>query len=430
MQVRSGTETGALLARFEEVRRATDRLVAPLVVEDTVVQSMPDVSPTKWHLAHTTWFFEHFVLEPHARGYRSFDPAFHHLFNSYYETAGRMHARPERGLLSRPTLEQVQRYRCHVESALGELLAVPHVEPEIARRVELGVHHEQQHQELILMDILHVLSCNPLLPAYRTDLAADGGGAEITALTFTEHEGGIVACGVDPSRRGFAFDNETPRHDALVRPFGLADRAVTNGDWLRFARDGGYARPELWLADGLAWVREQGVRGPMHWLFDGDEPVGEFTLGGRVPLDLDRPVVHVSFYEADAFARWAGARLPTEWEWECAAADRDDRSGNFLEDDRLRPAAVRGSGATQLFGDVWEWTASAYLPYPGFRPLPGTLGEYNGKFMSGQQVLRGGACVTPRGHVRATYRNFFQPSKRWMFAGLRLARDVDDRPGP
>lgn len=426
MQVRSGSETGALLARFEGVRRTTDRLVAPLAVEDTVVQSMPDVSPTKWHLAHTTWFFEAFVLVPHARGYRVFDDAYHHLFNSYYETAGRMHPRPERGLLSRPTLDEVRRYRLHVGEAIGDLLAAGAVEPEVARRVELGLHHEQQHQELILMDILHVLSRNPLRPTYRADLVVDGGGAIEAETSFTEHPGGIFACGVEPGSPGFAFDNETPRHDALVRPFALGDRLVTNGDWLRFVADGGYVRPELWLADGLAWVREHGIRGPMHWLFEGSDPAGEFTLGGPVPLDPGRPVVHVSFYEADAFARWAGARLPTEWEWECAARGHDAQVGNFLDDDRLRPAAARESGPTQqLFGDVWEWTASAYLPYPGFRPLPGTLGEYNGKFMSGQQVLRGGACVTPRGHVRATYRNFFQPDKRWMFAGLRLARDLD-----
>lgn len=426
MESTGSAEPDSILRSFERVRRTTDRLVAPLAVEDTVVQSMPDVSPTKWHLAHTTWFFEAFVLVPHVSGYRVFDPAYHHLFNSYYETAGRMHPRPQRGLLSRPRLDDVIRYRRHVEAAVGELLAVPAVEPEVLRRVELGVHHEQQHQELILMDILHVLSCNPTEPSYREDLAA-GGEERVEASgdpSFVEFDGGLISCGADPARPGFAFDNETPRHQAFVPPFALADRLVTNGDWMRFCDEGGYERPELWLADGLAWVRANGVRGPLHWRFDGDAPVAEFTLGGRVPLDPARPVAHVSFYEADAFARFAGARLPTEWEWEHAAASRDPGAGNFLDDDRLRAQPASGRGLRQLFGDVWEWTGSAYLPYPGFRPLPGTLGEYNGKFMSGQQVLRGGACVTPRGHVRATYRNFFQPAQRWMFAGLRLARDV------
>jgi ergothioneine biosynthesis protein EgtB len=413
-----------LLRRFEEVRRSTHRLVAPLAIEDTVVQSMPDVSPTKWHLAHTTWFFEAFVLVPYARGYRVFDEAYHHLFNSYYETAGRMHPRPQRGLLSRPTLREVQEYRQHVERGIATLLGQVDVAPEVARRVELGLHHEQQHQELILMDILHVLSCNPLRPAYRADLAADGGAPSESEPGFTEHAGGLLDFGMDPTEGAFVFDNETPRHRAFVQPFALSDRLVTNGDWLAFCADGGYERPELWLADGLTWVREQAVRGPLHWQFDDGAPVSEFTLGGLVPIDGARPVVHVSFYEADAFARWAGLRLPTEWEWEHAASSSDPLDGNFLEDDRLLPRPA-SPGSRQLFGDVWEWTVSAYLPYPGFQPLPGTLGEYNGKFMSGQQVLRGGACVTPRGHVRPSYRNFFHPAQRWMFAGLRLAKDLD-----
>ena len=426
MQSPAPADLESMLRRFEHVRRTTERLVAPLAVEDTVVQSMPDVSPTKWHLAHTTWFFEAFILVPHAPGYRAFDAAYHHLFNSYYETAGRMHPRTQRGLLSRPTLEDVLRYRHHVEDAVGELMSGATAEPEVLRRVELGLQHEQQHQELILMDILHVLSCNPTEPSYRTDLGAGDGGREGAAgdPAFLEFEGGLVSCGVDPARPGFAFDNETPRHQAFVLPFVLADRLVTNGDWMRFCAEGGYERPELWLADGLAWVRAHGIRGPLHWRFEGDAPVAEYTLGGRVPLDPWRPVAHVSFYEADAFARFSGARLPTEWEWELAAASVDPDAGNFLDDDRLRAQPASGRGLRQLFGDVWEWTGSAYLPYPGFRPLPGTLGEYNGKFMSGQQVLRGGACVTPRGHVRATYRNFFQSSQRWMFAGLRLAKDL------
>ncbi len=414
----------SLLRRFEEVRRATHRLVAPLAIEDTVVQSMPDVSPTKWHLAHTTWFFEAFVLVPHARSYRVFDEAYHHLFNSYYETAGRMHPRPRRGLLSRPTLREVQDYRQHVEGGIAALLGDAEVAPEVARRVELGLHHEQQHQELILMDILHVLSCNPMRPAYRSDLSHGGGASSPGKPGFTEHAGGLLDFGADPTEGAFVFDNETPNHRAFVRPFALSDRLVTNGDWLAFCADGGYDRPELWLADGLTWVREHAVRGPLHWQFEDGAPASEFTLGGLVPIDGARPVVHVSFYEADAFARWAGLRLPTEWEWEHAASGSDPLDGNFLEDDRLRPMPA-SSGARQLFGDVWEWTASAYLPYPGFQPLPGTLGEYNGKFMSGQQVLRGGACVTPRGHVRRTYRNFFHPAQRWMFAGVRLAKDVD-----
>jgi ergothioneine biosynthesis protein EgtB len=410
----------ALIARFRRVRAATEALAAPLEVEDTVVQTMPDVSPTKWHLAHTTWFFEAFVLRPFVPGHRPLDERYHHLFNSYYQTVGSMHPRAERGLLSRPGLAEIQGYRRQVGDALVAAVerGLGAVRAEIVRRIELGLQHEQQHQELILMDLKHVLGTNPLRPAYRTDLrAADGIARPARYLPFA---GGLVEAGADPGS-GFCFDNETPRHRTFVPPFELADRPVSNGDWLGFVRDGGYRRPELWLADGWARVQAEGWDGPLYWQRGAGE---EFTLAGLRPLDLAAPVVHVSYFEAEAFARWAGARLPTEFEWELAAAGRPV-AGNLLEADRLHPAAAAAvpDGPGQLFGEVWEWTGSAYLPYPGFRPLEGSLGEYNGKFMCGQQVLRGGSCATPGDHARATYRNFFYPHQRWAFAGLRLARD-------
>ncbi|WP_137820672.1 ergothioneine biosynthesis protein EgtB [Pseudomonas sp. 2FG] len=413
----------SLLGRLQQVRAATERICAPLAIEDQVIQSMPDVSPPKWHLAHVSWFFEAFLLTPYLEGYQTPDAAFDHLFNSYYETHGRPFPRLQRGLLSRPTVAEVYRYRRHVDQALGELLSQPpaaHAD-EIARRVELGLQHEQQHQELLLMDIKHILAQNPMHPVYRADLVA-APGTPLSTLGWHGYPAGLRHIG--HAGAGFAFDCETPRHRQFLEAFSLASRPVSNGEFLDFIMDGGYARPQLWLADGWNLVRQSGWQAPLYWLRQ-DDAWQELTLSGLRPLDSHAPVCHISFYEADAYASWAGARLPSEAEWEVAAL-AEPLHGNFLEADHLQPvaAAPRTDGPIQLFGDVWEWTGSAYRPYPGFRALAGSLGEYNGKFMAGQMVLRGGCCATPQAHIRASYRNFFYPHMRWQFAGLRLAREA------
>jgi len=403
---------------YRRVRDLTEALAEPLSPEDQTVQSMADVSPTKWHRAHVTWFFETFVLAPNLPGYEPFHPDFGYLFNSYYEQVGERHPRPDRGLLTRPGAEEVGRYRRHVDEAMADLLADP---PEgVLDLVELGLHHEQQHQELLLMDIKHVLSVNPLALAYRELPAAPDAGERPQG--WVEHPGGLVDVG--HAGEGFAFDNEGPRHRQWLEPFALGDRAVTNGDWLSFVGDGGYRRPELWLSDGWAALQSAETTAPFYWRWRDGEWT-EFTLAGSEPLDPARPVVHVSYYEADAYARWAGARLPTEVEWEAFGAGYPV-DGRSLDSDRLRPE-TGPPGDLGLFGDVWEWTSSAYLPYPGFRPVAGAVGEYNGKFMVGQHVLRGGSCVTPVGHVRPTYRNFFPPGAQWAFSGLRLARSEGGR---
>jgi ergothioneine biosynthesis protein EgtB len=413
--------------RFESIRRDTEALTTNLTPEDQSIQSMPDVSPTKWHLAHTTWFFETFILSRFDADYRTFDPAFGYLFNSYYEAAGPRHPRPERGLLSRPTVDIVAAYRDHVTAATARLIesAAETVWGEVAPLLELGVQHEQQHQELILMDIKHVFSCNPLLPAYRAPQLHVQALA--SPLDWVDVTGGLEEIGHNGS--GFAFDNEGPRHKVWLEPFRLATRPVTCGEYLTFIEDRGYSRPELWLSDGWATIREQGWKAPLYWRHeDGEWSI--FTLFGRRRLNPVEPVCHVSFYEADAFARWAGKRLPTEAEWETAAANLPV-AGNFVDRGHLHPcadgapsAAESGSPLRQMFGDVWEWTASPYISYPRFRPAAGAIGEYNGKFMCNQMVLRGGAAVTPAGHLRATYRNFFPPAARWAFAGMRLAEDI------
>ena len=412
-------------AAFVRIRATTERLCAPLDTEDMVIQSMPDVSPPKWHLAHTTWFFETFILAPHAPDYRVHDPRYGFLFNSYYNRIGAFHARARRGLLSRPTTAEVLAYRAHVDQHLLTLLdeATPDLLARVLPLVELGLNHEQQHQELLLMDVKHNFHANPLLPAYRDDLPG-GTGAAAAPANFLPRASGTVDIGHDGD--GFAFDNESPRHRVLLEPYRLADRLVTCGEYAEFVRAGGYRTPELWLSDGWATVQARGWQAPLYWHADGDD-WQVFTLGGLRALDPAAPVSHLSFYEADAFARFAGRRLPTEFEWEAAAvrAGADATHGNFLEADRLEPSpAADGPGFKQLFGEVWEWTASAYLPYPRYRPAPGAVGEYNGKFMSGQMVLRGGSCLTPAGHTRATYRNFFPPDARWACAGLRLADDA------
>lgn len=377
---------------FLSVRRLTEQLAEPLSPEDQTVQSMPDASPTKWHLAHTTWFFETFVLRPHAQGYRVFDPAYEYLFNSYYEAVGPRHPRPQRGLISRPGVDEIMAYRRHVSDAMAELLDRGTGDwPEV---VELGLHHEQQHQELILMDAKHLLSLNPLRPAYRTAPPASVG--EPVPLTWTAFEGGLTAIGHDGE--GFAFDNEGPRHRVWLEPFALASRPVNCAEYLAFIDDGGYRRPELWLSAGWDCVKQREWQAPLYWeKMDGAWQV--FTLSGLRALQPGDPVCHLSAYEAAAFAKWAGKRLPREAEWET------------------------GAGAVHGIGEVWEWTASPYIAYPGYREPAGAIGEYNGKFMANQMVLRGGCIATPAGHIRATYRNFFPPDARWMFGGIRLAED-------
>lgn len=380
---------------------------------------MDDASPTKWHLAHTTWFFEAFLLRRFLPSYRLFDESFEYCFNSYYESVGPRHPRPKRGLLTRPTAVQVRAYRTHVDEALDRLLegALP---DEAAKLVELGINHEQQHQELLLTDILSLFAVGPLKPTYRT--ANPGVSVHGTApLEFVSFDGGIVSVGHHGN--GFAYDNEGPRHEVLLRPFKLAQRCVTNDEWIEFIEDGGYRTPTLWLADGWATVQSNDWRAPLYF----EEAEGgymQMSLLGFRPVDPAAPVTHVSYYEADAFARWAGYRLPTEIEWEIAAGSLPVQ-GRMLGADHLRPMpAKNGGGLAQMFGDVWEWTGSAYLPYPGFKAAPGAVGEYNGKFMANQFVLRGGSCVTPDGHIRASYRNFFYPHQRWQFMGLRLAGDA------
>jgi ergothioneine biosynthesis protein EgtB len=416
------TDDRAFLAdAFRSVRGQSVALCAPLETEDYVVQSMPDVSPPKWHLAHSTWFYETFLLAPSDPRYEPFHPGFNYLFNSYYEGVGARHPRAQRGLLTRPTIAEVRRYRECVDERM--VAFIQHAGEAEWRRVEplltLGLHHEQQHQELLLTDIKHILGTNPLRPAYRADLPTSGA---ITAplLEWLPSPGGVRQIGHDAP--GFAFDNEGPRHSVYVQPHRLASRLVTNGEYREFMADDGYRRPELWLSDGWRAVNEHGWSAPLYW-----EPHGDgwrvMTLGGLREVSPAEPVSHVSFYEADAFARWSGARLPTEAEWETAAGGLPV-SGNLVEAGRLHPAPAPEPGLTQLFGDAWEWTQSPYSPYPGFRPAPGAVGEYNGKFMCNQMVLRGGSCATPASHVRATYRNFFSPEARWQFTGLRLATDA------
>jgi ergothioneine biosynthesis protein EgtB len=396
-------DTSTLTRRYEIVRARTVELCRTLTVEDQLIQAMPDASPTKWHLAHTSWFFETVVLgEP--------DPSFNFLFNSYYEALGPRVERARRGMLSRPSLDEVHAYRASVDRRIGRALTEGTVD---AAALELGLNHEQQHQELILTDIKYTFGTQPLRPAYRDDLKA--GSGPLAASSWRRFEGGVLEIGAPQT--GFAFDNERPRHPQLVGPFELATRPLANADVLEFIAAGGYRDPAWWLSDGWQLVRDEGWVAPLYW--DGDQV---FTLGGMRPIDPAEAACHLSYYEADAIARWRGARLPTEAEWEIAAAALDPLDGNFADDDRLHPGVAR-VGLGQMFGDVWEWTSSAYSAYRGFRPLAGALAEYNGKFMSLQHVLRGGSCLTPRGHVRASYRNFFPPRARWQMTGARLATD-------
>ncbi|MEE9301167.1 MAG: ergothioneine biosynthesis protein EgtB [Alphaproteobacteria bacterium] len=418
----TSAERGDALERFRTVRAVSEELCKPLPAEDYVVQSMPDVSPPKWHLAHETWFFETFILVQECDGYRPFHPKYAYLFNSYYEGAGPRHPRTERGLLSRPTVEEVYRYRAHVDEAMGAL--IEEADEAAWRRIDplltIGLNHEQQHQELFLYDLKHILGTNPLKPAYRDDLPVSN--AEAAKLEWLDFAGGIYVVGHDGE--GFAFDNERPDHRELLEDFRLGSCLVTNGAYLEFIDAGGYDAPEYWLSDGWASAKRAPWEAPLYW----ERVEGEWwimTLAGFQRLNPDEPVCHVSFYEAEAYARWRGKRLPAEAEWEVAAAGVEPE-GNFVESGFLHPvpAGAGNGGLRQMFGDVWEWTQSPYAPYPGFAPLAGTVGEYNGKFMCNQMVLRGGACVTPRDHIRATYRNFFYPDQRWQFAGIRLAESV------
>jgi ergothioneine biosynthesis protein EgtB len=411
-----------LACRYREVRERTEWLCAPLSAEDQTAQSMPDASPAKWHRAHTTWFFETFVLRPCHAAYRPLDERYAYLFNSYYNALGPQYFRPHRGLVTRPGVAAVTEYRGHVDRAMSDLLAgqAPLAGDVPAAVIELGLNHEEQHQELILTDVKHLLAHNPSWPVYR-DGAAAPTGAQTPPLGWQSMAEGIYEIG--HTGPAFSFDNETPRHKVFLQGFQLANRLVTVGEFLDFIADGGYRRPELWLSDGWRTVQERAWEAPLYWIQEGGERRA-FTLGGLRALDRAEAVAHVSYYEADAYARWAGARLPSEAEWEVVAADRPV-AGNLLENGRFHPGSAGGSGgATRLYGDVWVWTQSAYLPYPGFRPAAGAIGEYNAKFMSGQMVLRGGSCATPRGHIRATYRNFFPPDARWQFSGIRLARDA------
>ena len=402
-----------LSTKFGAVRDLTEALSRRLSPEDQTAQSMTDASPTKWHRAHTSWFFEEFILSP-AGGYDVYDATFRYLFNSYYETVGARHPRPTRGLVTRPGVAEIGRYREYVQEALARRLADGALDQRELDLVELGCNHEQQHQELLLMDAKHLLAGHPFDPIY-VERAPDDLVVP-TPLTWRRVDGGLVSIGHDGT--GFAFDNEGPRHQHFLEPFEIAERAVTVGDWLDFMADDGYQTPTLWLSDGWARLNAEGWRAPAYWKQGDDGRWTTFTLSGRRPVNLAEPVCHVSFYEADAFAHWAGARLPTEQEWETAASAVPNQRGQLLDPARCHP----GPAGHAMIGDVWEWTASAYLPYPGFKPAPGAVGEYNGKFMSDQHVLRGASAVTPIGHERLTYRNFFPAYSRWAFSGLRLAR--------
>lgn len=411
--------TFGLKDRFFATRKLTVDLTTPLSDADATVQSMPDASPAKWHLAHVTWFLESFILRDHVPPYRAFDENFAYLFNSYYESKGARHSRAARGLITRPSLGQILDYRIHVESAIE---AHWNNLPETALQlIELGIQHEQQHQELLLTDILHLFAQNPTYPAYwPTPIIGDAAVFQDDRAVWHEGPSGLQSIGFEGA--GFAFDCEGPRHEVYLQPFALCERTVSNAEWMQFMNDGGYSDPHLWLSDGWAWVQREGIAAPLYWQQDRDGRWLSFGLDGLRAVDMSAPVTHISLYEADAYASWADARLPTEAEWEVAAASFPSDKGHQL--DLPGPVRPKSDGQCGPFGNVWQWTGSAYRPYPGFRAAEGAVGEYNGKFMSGQFVLRGGSCATPRGHVRASYRNFFYPHQRWQFTGLRLAKNA------
>jgi ergothioneine biosynthesis protein EgtB len=423
---RPETNVAALVEAFTATRKATETFAAPLAIEDYMLQAMDDVSPTKWHLAHVSWFFETFLLKPHLTGYKPIAESYEYLFNSYYNAVGPQYHRPSRGLISRPTVAEVYAYRKHVDDHMLALFeqADDGLAATIAPIVELGINHEQQHQELMVTDLKYNLAINPLRPVYHDRVIPKG--AATPTLGWVEHAGGVVQTGW--SNAGFAFDHETPRHDTLLHPHRIASRLVTNGEYLAFMADGGYENHEHWLSQGWGKIKAEGWKSPLYWELIDDE-WWLFTLSGMQKIDEHAPVVHVSYFEADAFARWAGKRLPSEDEWE-HHAEKQPISGNFADNGLYHPVPLdTGDGApageiAQLYGDVWEWTGSAFLSYPGFKPLDGGLGEYNGKFMMSQMVLRGGSVATPQNHMRSTYRNFFYPPDRWQFKGFRLAEDL------
>ncbi|SER93984.1 ergothioneine biosynthesis protein EgtB [Gracilibacillus ureilyticus] len=405
-------------SRFAKIRGFTDQIVAPLEAEDFIIQSTSDVSPAKWHLAHTTWFFERFVLIPHASNYQEFNPQFDHLFNSYYETIGKPFARPNRGLLSRPTIKEVVKYRKYVEENILNMLnqADQELIKKIEPIIEIGMNHEQQHQELLLTDIKYNFSINPLKPAYFNDSSHDD--SYTSDMEWIHLEEGLVEIGHDG--KGFAFDNESPRHKVWLNAYSIASRTVTNKEFIAFIEDGGYEKVQYWLSDGWSTLKKEGWEAPLYWE-KKDGAWFYFTLSGMKEVNVNEPVTHISYYEADAYARWAGKRLPTEAEWEHAFSN-EEIEGNFAESGNYHPV-VKTDSNYNAFGNVWEWTMSPYSPYPGNKPLEGALGEYNAKFMANQMVLKGGSCVTPASHIRLTYRNFFQPEKQWQFSGFRLAED-------
>lgn len=409
------------IERYRSVRARSEALCAPLEVEDYCIQAMENVSPAKWHLAHVTWFFEIFILVPYAKGYRMLREEYAHLFNSYYETAGTFFPRPQRGMLSRPTVAEIYHYRNHVDTAMLELLAHPPEQhaTDILQRLQLGIEHEIQHQELLMMDIRYNFSINPLQPAYHK-IEALAAIETAQKMVWQEFAGGVVEIG--HNGESFAYDNERPRHQTLLQDFRLGSRLVTNAEYVVFIDDGGYDRVDLWLSDAWRTLKEQHWQAPLYWIKEGRD-WRHFDLSGVHDLRMNEPVSHLSYYEADAYARWAGKRLPTEAEWEYAA-NSQTIAGNFLDSGLYVPRPAQQTDMTQMYGDLWEWTQSAYLPYPGFKPLPGTLGEYNGKFMSDQMVLRGGCCVTAQDHMRPSYRNYFRAADRWMFSGLRLAENI------
>ena len=434
---RQQAEISRLAQRFRQVRGQTELLARPLSAEDCQLQSMPDASPTKWHLAHLTWFFETFILEKFEKDFKPFDASFRVLFNSYYNGVGDKHPRPQRGLISRPTLQQVMAYRAQVDARVQNLISdmqagkAPQESAGLLQLLALGLQHEQQHQELLLTDIKHAFSCNPSQPAYAAHWPLAGINPQ--PLRWLAFDGGLLAHGFDASTDGdFAFDNEAPRHPVWVQPFEIGSRLVTNGDLMAFMEDGGYRQAEWWLAAGWDWVQETRATAPLYWQRPNAHESGyyNFTLQGLVQVDPHTPACHLSYFEADAYARWAGARLPTEFEWELAARavlSEQGVKGNFVESAAYHPIALQQhtpEQPAQMFGDVWEWTQSNYNAYPGYKPWEGLVGEYNGKFMCNQYVLRGGSCATPQSHVRASYRNFFPPQAQWQFSGLRLARDL------
>ena len=431
-----GESSDPPIERYRAIRSWTEGLTEPLEIEDQVIQSMPDASPTKWHLAHTTWFFETFLLIPHLPGYQTLDPQYAYLFNSYYNTLGKQFFRPHRGLISRPTVAQVMDYRHHVDAHMTHLLSdpPPRILESIAPLLAVGLNHEQQHQELLLTDLKHLLAQNPLHPVYRP--VDEDEKTRAPELGWHDVDAGIHCIG-DPGDRGFAYDNEGPRHRLFIESFRIASRPVTCGEFQAFIADGGYQRPHPWLSNGWAKVQAEGWQAPLYWFREADDaPWQVYTLGGSRLIEPNEPVAHVSLYEADAFARWAGARLPSEAEWEIAAdlvlgatAARADTApgANLVEKEQYHPRPLGDAGHGQFLGDVWEWTRSAYSPYPGYQPPAGALGEYNAKFMNDQTVLRGGSCATPASHIRTTYRNFFPSDTRWQFSGFRLAQDGGSR---